>query len=199
MAARYKEGPFLCIPASLASPHIIALNIKDFLVLSSRSRKSLFLHVLPSSPSTTLPTTHAYIPRLQRCKTRQPFGTQDHDERGSPPSASIIKSPTKRKLAFERDHDQPSTRKEDHPQSGSLPLRSAIRLTRKRSSSDASSEEVPGSKRTALALPLGRGGLGDSDSPSQICLCQPDPKVPRPRNGMYLDVASIYSIPKFHV
>ena len=26
--------------------------------------------------------------------------------------------------------------------------------------------------------------IWQGESPSQLCLCQPDPKVPRPRNGM---------------
>lgn len=68
--------------------------------------------------------------------------------------------------------------------------------------SDASEEDVPASPktRTRSSATLSNEGSNPSQSsvdfvteentrwnaPSSICLCQPDPKVPRPRNGTYL-------------
>ncbi|KAH0553450.1 hypothetical protein GP486_006480 [Trichoglossum hirsutum] len=38
------------------------------------------------------------------------------------------------------------------------------------------------------------GGLLSKDSASQVCLCQPEPKIPRPRNGESCPLSSIRSL-----
>lgn len=65
------------------------------------------------------------------------------------------------------------------------------RLSYKRSSSDVSLEETSSSRAPLPDLRI-------THSPSQICLCQPNPKVPRPRNGkslsfQLLNYSTIYS------
>ena len=55
--------------------------------------------------------------------------------------------------------------------------------TRRRSSSQASSGDNPHLQRGLPSMPKASPMSWQGESPSQICLCQPDPKVPRPRNG----------------
>lgn len=51
---------------------------------------------------------------------------------------------------------------------------------RLRSSSRTSNEESHHSDQRLASISW------EDETPSQICLCQPDPKIPRPRNGMYV-------------
>ena len=65
--------------------------------------------------------------------------------------------------------------------------------TRKRSSSQASSGDTTQWQRHFSSTSKGSPMSWQGESPSQICLCQPDPKVPRPRNGtQYLFVGFIH-------
>ena len=65
------------------------------------------------------------------------------------------------------------------------PIASQIsgRLIRKRNSSQSSIEELGSPERKLPSISTSSILTNTTDSPSQICLCQPDPKVPRPRNG----------------
>lgn len=54
---------------------------------------------------------------------------------------------------------------------------------RKRSSSQASDGENFQLQRRLPSISKASTVSLQGESPSQICLCQPDPKVPRPRNG----------------
>ena len=74
---------------------------------------------------------------------------------------------------------------EDHEDSLSTESLSS-RTTRKRSSSQASQEGRPRSTRgpPSISTLTANRVLRAADSASQVCLCQPDPKVPRPRNGI---------------
>ena len=69
--------------------------------------------------------------------------------------------------------------------SSPISLRSSTRLSRKREAS-RSPPAVGGQRPGHSRLPsISRDGdLTNKESPTHVCLCQPDPKVPRPRNGM---------------
>jgi hypothetical protein len=67
-------------------------------------------------------------------------------------------------------------------------LRSSARLSRKRELSPSPSE--PARRQSQVTHPstsIDSSKSGTDEGPSQYCLCQPDPKVPRPRNGMICD------------
>lgn len=48
------------------------------------------------------------------------------------------------------------------------------------------------SSKGQTSTPNKNADAWQGESPSSICLCQPDPKVPRPRNGMYLYTSAIH-------
>ena len=56
------------------------------------------------------------------------------------------------------------------------------RSTRKRTASTVEEEDVRSYGSAELSPSHGRASSGDS-SAVQVCICQPDPKIPRPRNG----------------
>lgn len=68
-------------------------------------------------------------------------------------------------------------------------------LSRKRVSSQSSIEETRSIISRTVPSVSAESPITKytTDSPSQICLCQPDPKVPRPRNGIKSDFLSIAS------
>ena len=68
-------------------------------------------------------------------------------------------------------------------QTSPIANQSSGRLIRKRNSSPSSIEELGSPERNLLSISTSSILTSTTDSPSQICLCQPDPKVPRPRNG----------------
>ncbi|KAL8788118.1 MAG: hypothetical protein Q9213_001876 [Squamulea squamosa] len=69
------------------------------------------------------------------------------------------------------------------PQSSDASVESTVTSpkTRARSSATLSNESIPSDQRALSATQEHTVW----NAPSSICLCQPDPKVPRPRNGMY--------------
>lgn len=65
-------------------------------------------------------------------------------------------------------------------------------MIRSRRSSQASNGESRQVKQRVPSVSKANAVSWQDESPSQICLCQPDPKVPRPRNGMSACDSSIY-------
>ena len=86
----------------------------------------------------------------------------------SPASSQKRSSPTQAKSSASPEEGSP----EDYEDSPML---------QSRRSSQASNGE---SQQVEKSLPSVSKVSWQEESPSQICLCQPDPKVPRPRNGM---------------
>ena len=84
-------------------------------------------------------------------------------------------------------------REERTPTTPGHALRSSARLGRKRAASSVSDDDAPlesEPKRNSLTVQVeGRGSKSAAPltpsqiSPSKTCLCQPAPKIPRPRNG----------------
>lgn len=97
------------------------------------------------------------------------FATSRDSFPRSPASISPISS--------RRDSLRLSDRNSDPPTPNSPPMR----MTRKR----AASLNTDAANRIE-ELALGSSRLeGPQTAREQVCLCQPDPKIPRPRNGMY--------------
>jgi hypothetical protein len=65
---------------------------------------------------------------------------------------------------------------------------------RKRSSSQASDGENSHLQRRLPSISKASTMSWQGESPSQICLCQPDPKVPRPRNGTQFKFYSVNAL-----
>src|ERR1700722_1177600 len=112
--------------------------------------------------------------------------------------ADVAKDNLSDSLLFSREyHRSPSSKspvssrrdslRAAHPGSGSepsTPTSPPSRLTRKRAASlsiDAANE--PRLEDLALAS---AGNLSTVSVGEKVCLCQPDPKIPRPRNGVCL-------------
>jgi hypothetical protein len=86
-----------------------------------------------------------------------------------------------------------STSNENNRQPSDTGPNTNMVLTRKRAASQGSSpmEDI---QHTESAFPRYSPSAIpnrpiEKDSPSQVCLCQPDPKVPRPRNGNKLSLS----------
>ena len=86
--------------------------------------------------------------------------TPVHTKSSSPPEEEAKKSPGEESL---EDYESPNHRTHS--------------LSQARTSSRPLNQSSVPRKSVVEKWP--------EDSPSSICLCQPDPKVPRPRNGMY--------------
>ena len=107
--------------------------------------------------------------------------------RGPSPSSTKNKSPTASlKSSSPAGRTSPQSpgaqHLEDYQDSG-VRVSPSRCSTPKRSSSQVSAEAVRRSSRNLPSLSTSRGSIRSTDSPSQLCLCQPEPKVPRPRNG----------------
>lgn len=76
---------------------------------------------------------------------------------------------------------------QDSPAEEAIPTR----LGQKRTASLIATGDYP--FRDLPSLSTAGPGIRSADSASQVCLCQPDPKVPRPRNGRCLLIC-----PSFH-
>lgn len=75
----------------------------------------------------------------------------------------------------------------DHPSSGEESVEDSVDSPNLQSQSPSQTTSNRGDQRLGKRLPIVSKpipGTWQGESPSQICLCQPDPKVPRPRNGM---------------
>ena len=108
-------------------------------------------------------------------------------KRPSPSSSTKNKSPTaslKSSSPVGRSSPQsPGQQPLGDYQDSSIRVSPSRHSTPKRSSFQTSVEAVRRSSRNLPSLSTSSGSVRSLDSPSQLCLCQPEPKVPRPRNG----------------
>lgn len=144
----------------------------------------MFLNrVLPLPPA--LSTTSAASPLNSGRDSLLP--NRIMTSRGPSPTSTKNKSPTaslKSSSPAGRNSPQsPGRQPLEHYQDPSVRVSPSRRSTPKHSSSHISVEAVRRSGRKLPSLSTSSGSIRSTDSPSQLCLCQPEPKVPRPRNG----------------
>ena len=72
-----------------------------------------------------------------------------------------------------------------HHTNSTLVVAPSESLTRKRAPSPDSVEERQRSEHSLSSVSPSNTLARTSESASQVCLCQPDPKIPRPRNGKF--------------
>ena len=69
------------------------------------------------------------------------------------------------------------------------------RGVRKRNSSletdDNAGEYIESESPTDVKTPASAGSTGSGDFSAHVCLCQPEPKIPRPRNGESVILCSL--------
>jgi hypothetical protein len=93
-------------------------------------------------------------------------------------------------VSISTDSSQRSSSKQACQEKGSEPPTptsnsSVIRLARKRAASlNTESANHPRIGDLALSSASSSGPLTSDPTIEQVCLCQPDPKIPRPRNGV---------------
>ena len=141
----------------------------------------MFLHrVLPPPASSLLPTSGCPNPHVRR-DSLQENRIMTHEPR--PGSAEPIRtshSPESPSGPLSYEPPPPSAADEPThvPSDGG-------RVSRRReySLADVYQGNPAGAPTTTRSPPDSDERARPSVSPSQVCLCQPDPKVPRPRNG----------------
>ena len=144
----------------------------------------MFLNrVLPLPPA--LSTTSAPSP----LNSRRDSLLQNRIMTGREPSSSSTKNKSRSASlkssspAGRHSPQSPGEEPLEHYQDSSVGVSPSHRSTPKRSPSQVSAEAVRRSSRHLPSLSTSSGSVRSTDSPSQLCLCQPEPKVPRPRNG----------------
>jgi hypothetical protein len=165
---------FLCINGYFIQS-ISSSTRRPLIPYSSPKLHSLFLQILylPEDIFPQIRKVYQYI--IMTAIAPVEVGLPFSEAQRSPLSISSDSSrrSSLRQRLPEKDSDLPTP---------SSPL---FRLTRKRAASlDTESANDP--RIEDLALNSARSnGLPTSDSTrEQVCLCQPDPKIPRPRNGV---------------
>ena len=171
----YKEALFLCIPLLYQICTFTVFTVKASLasdVTVAVLRVPMFNHrvlPLPPLPSPLAATSNTLLPGVNMASdslgSTKVVGTRRLSLRSSSP----------------KSNHYPTTSEKTSPDLG-LVLHPPVSIANKRTASQDSVEEVP---RTDSGYPsFSTSGI----LTSQVCLCQPDPKVPRPRNGKYQPV-----------
>ena len=148
---------------------------------------SMFTHrVLPLPPQ--LYVAAEPIPQCDSRDNLQKGNTSRHDCRGSTGTMINARKASLRSSSPSRTHFSTVSERGSPPddQKSALVLRSSSGSRRKRTSSQDSVEEIQRSDRAIPSISPPSTLTELEGSPSQVCLCQPDPKVPRPRNGRLL-------------
>lgn len=111
------------------------------------------------------------VHRIMTAEEPKNAADKDHSPAPSNKTSSSLSPPGNNSPQFpDQESPEDSTR-----------VASPAHATRKRSSSQLSKRDIPheqGLPPISTAIPRSEESL------SQVCLCQRDPKVPRPRNGM---------------
>lgn len=176
--SHYKEAVFLCIPVALYCHRFHCQRITASDVTVDVLDAPMFNHrVLPLPPlltSTTLPSPLTASPTTRLPSVNMPSHGLGSTEVVSTRRASLRSSSPKRNhypTRYEKASSEAS-------KESALVLHPSTSASHKRSVSEDSVEEVQRTVDSAYPS-LASTGI----STSEICLCQPDPKVPRPRNG----------------
>ncbi len=104
---------------------------------------------------------------------------KDKDTEVPKGSHSDEKAPATSQHSPSKDGDNASKT----PTTSNVPASLPVRLTRKRAASLMARGETRHPE--PLSLTSSPIQLRKADSASQVCLCQPEPKVRRPRNGLF--------------
>ena len=180
----YKEALFLYIPFSLSNPYWHHIGTSSCFRRQCVSY-SMFTHrVLPLPPQ--LYVAAASIPQSNsQDNPLQNGNMSSHVLRNSTETMINARKASLRSSSPSRNHFLTTSERNSSPhhQNSALVLRSASGSRRKRTSSQGSVEEIQRSDRAIRPISPTSTLTEIDGSPSQVCLCQPDPKVPRPRNG----------------
>ena len=184
---RFKEAWFLYIPANLANPNhhcIQDQRITCVLCAAQCVSFSMFYHRVlpPPSNPTKAPVAGLRPPNRDTLLENSIMMNENQKIHADDRGTSLAQQ---HRPSIPNKHIPESSEDVNSPTSHST--RSSARLSRKRES--PGHPPAPSDQLAAYRLPSTSAAGSSSrsnDSPSQLCLCQPDPKVPRPRNGELL-------------